>query len=77
MRLLLDEHFDYAIAEQLRRRAIDAIAVQRERPDLEGQDDDIVLRTATSEHRVVVTNNVRDYAPLVDEFGLRARRTSA
>lgn len=71
MRLLLDEHFDYAIADQLRRLAVDAIAVKRERPDLEGQDDDVILRTASAERRVVVTNNVRDYAPLVEDFGLR------
>lgn len=71
MRLLLDEHYDYTIAEELRRRGIDAVAVQRERPDLEGQDDDVVLRTATAERRVVVTNNVRDYAPLVEDLGLR------
>jgi len=71
LRLLLDEHYNRAIAEDLRRRGIDAMAIQEERPDLEGQDDDVVLRTATAERRVVVTNNVRDYAPLVEDFGLR------
>ncbi len=71
MRLLLDEHFDHRIAEELRRRDIDAVAVGRERPDLQGQDDDVVLRAAAAERRVVVTNNVRDYAPLVEAFGLR------
>lgn len=30
-----------------------------------------VLRAATAEWRVVVTNNVRDYALLVEDFGLR------
>lgn len=71
MRLLLDEHFNYTIAEELRRRGVDAVATQQERPELEGQDDIQLLRTATAERRVVVTNNVRDYAPLVEEFGLR------
>ena len=71
MRLLLDEHYDYTIAQELRRRGIDAVAIQHERPDLEGQDDDVVLRTAAAESRVVVTNNVRDYAPLVEDFGIR------
>ncbi|TMF55209.1 MAG: hypothetical protein E6I19_08630 [Chloroflexi bacterium] len=47
------------------------MATQNERPELEGQDDDVILRAATLERRVVVTNNVRDYAPLVEEFGLR------
>jgi hypothetical protein len=40
-------------------------------PDLKGQADDVVLRIATLERRVVVTNNVRDFAPLVEDFGLR------
>ncbi|HEV2249801.1 MAG TPA: DUF5615 family PIN-like protein [Candidatus Limnocylindria bacterium] len=71
MRLLLDEHFSVAIAEQLRQRGVDAVAIQNERPDLEGQDDDVVLRTASLERRAVVTNNVRDFAPLVEDFGVR------
>lgn len=71
MRLLLDEHYTCAIAQELRRRGVDAVAIQQERPDLEGGDDDVVLRTATAERRVVVTNNVRDFAPLVEAFGVR------
>lgn len=71
MRLLLDVHYDFAIAEELRRRGVDAIATQKERPDLQGRGDDVILRTATLERRVVVTNNVRDFAPLVEDFGLR------
>lgn len=77
MRLLLDEHFTFTIAEELRRRAVDAVAIQKERPELAGQDDEVILRTATLERRVVVTNNVRDYAPLVEAFGLRGEDTSA
>jgi len=71
LRLLLDEHYSHTIAEELRRRGVDAVATQNERPELEGQDDDVILRAATLERRVVVTNNVRDYAPLVEEVGLR------
>lgn len=71
MRLLLDEHFSATIAEQLRQRGIDAVAIQGERVDLWGQADDAVLRIASAERRVVVTNNVRHFAPLVDDFGLR------
>jgi excisionase family DNA binding protein len=70
LRLLLDEHYTYKIAEELRRRGIEAVAIQHERPELAGQDDTFILRTATTERRVVVTNNVRDYAPLVEDFGL-------
>lgn len=68
---MLDEHYNYAIAEELRRRGVDAVAIQKERPELEGQDDAVLLRRATLERRVVVTNNVRDYALLVEDFGLR------
>lgn len=50
---------------------MDAVAVTNHRRHLLGQDDDVVLRDATGEQRVVVTNNVRDYAPLVDKFGVR------
>jgi predicted nuclease of predicted toxin-antitoxin system len=71
LRVLLDEHYSCTIAEELRQRGVDAVAVQKERPELEGQDDEVLLRTATAEGRVVVTNNVRDYAPLVEDFGLR------
>jgi len=71
LRVLLDEHYSYTIAEELRQHGVDAVAVQKERPELEGQDDEVLLRTATAEGRVVVTNNVRDYAPLVEDFGLR------
>jgi predicted nuclease of predicted toxin-antitoxin system len=74
LRLLLDEHFDYAIAGQLRRRGVDAVSVKRDRPELEAQEDPQVLRAATSERRVLVTNNVRDFASLVEEFGLRGER---
>ena len=70
MKLLLDEHFAYAIAEELSRRGVDAVAITKDRAALAGQDDDAVLRGATVEGRVVVTNNVRDFAPLVESFGL-------
>lgn len=71
MRLLLDEHFDYTISNELQRRGIDAIAITKERKHLVGQDDDVVLRDAAGDRRVVVTNNVRDYVRLIDEFGVR------
>jgi hypothetical protein len=38
---------------------------------LGGQDDEVILRAATGERRVVVTNDVRDYVALVEDFGLR------
>lgn len=74
MKLLLDEHFDHVIAEQLSFRAVDAVAITRDRAHLVGQDDDVILRGAAAEGRVVVTNNVRDFAPLVEDFGLRGEQ---
>jgi predicted nuclease of predicted toxin-antitoxin system len=70
LKLLLDEHFDYTIAEELTRRGVDAVAITKDRPGLVGQEDHVVLRRATIEGRVV-TNNVRDFVPLIEDFGLR------
>ena len=72
MRLILDEMYSQTIASKLRNRGIDAISVH-ERPALEGRPDGEVLEAATLEGRVVVTNNVRDFAPLVETFGLRGQ----
>ncbi|MBI2982806.1 MAG: DUF5615 family PIN-like protein [Chloroflexi bacterium] len=63
MKLLLDEMWSPAIAEQLRRRGHDAIA-SLERDDLRGLSDDAVLDLARSLRRVVVTRDVGDYAGL-------------
>jgi hypothetical protein len=52
----------------LRDRGTDAVSVH-ERPLLEGEPDDRqVLRGATRERRVLVSNNVKDLVPIVDEF---------
>jgi hypothetical protein len=40
--LLLDEQFDYVISDELRRRGVDAVAVTKDRPDLVGQDDEVI-----------------------------------
>src|SRR5438552_655550 len=59
-----------AISIELRKLGLDVISIH-DRPHLEGSSDEAVMRVAIAEHRVLVTNNVRDYAPLVEEFGLR------
>ena len=51
----------WRIAAELRTRGHDAMAVKRDRPDLERQPDGTVLAAATAEQRAVVTNNVRDF----------------
>jgi hypothetical protein len=58
------------IADQLRRRGHDVVAVA-ERSDLCGQPDAIVFSIATREGRVVVTENVTDYRPLAAETIMR------
>lgn len=63
MRLLLDEHFSPEIARQLRDRGRDAVAA-RERAELHGLSDRELLGVAAAEQRVLVTENVADFAEL-------------
>ena len=71
MRLLLDEMYHRRLADQLRADGHDVVAVV-ELPDLVGRADDEVVRWAREHGRVVVTENVVDYAPLdpADHTGL-------
>ena len=61
--LLLDELLSGRIAEQLRARGHDAVAIV-ERPDAIQLPDDEVLALGASEERVVVTLNIADFALL-------------
>ena len=58
---------DAGVAEQLRRRGHDAEAIQSN-PGLEGKKDPDVLRAARELDRVVVTDNVQDFARLHQQF---------
>lgn len=64
MRLLLDEMWSPAIAEQLRRQGHDVVA-SAERPDLRGLSDDELLRAATAQRRALATRDVGDFAQLM------------
>lgn len=64
MRLLLDEMYPAALAEQLRNRGHDVSAVT-ERPELRSLPDADVFTTAQQERRAVVTENVADFIPIV------------
>ncbi len=66
MKLLLDEMLSSVIAAQLRSRGHDALAIQ-ETPGWEGLSDPEVIELARSEHRAIVTDNLRDYRPLHQE----------
>ncbi|MFM9138960.1 MAG: DUF5615 family PIN-like protein [Solirubrobacterales bacterium] len=63
MRFLLDEMLSKRIAEGLRKRGIDAVAVT-ERDELVALDDSQILDVAKNEERVLVTNNVADFRRL-------------
>jgi hypothetical protein len=64
VRLLLDEHFSEVIAERLRQLGHDVVAVVAD-PSLRAQPDAEVYRWAAVEGRRVVTENVKDYRPLL------------
>jgi nucleoside-diphosphate-sugar epimerase len=62
VRLLLDEMIGAVVAEQLRDRGHDVVAVQDpDRGHLRGLDDCLLLATADDESRAVVTDNIPDF----------------
>lgn len=64
MKLLVDEMYDPEIAEMLRDLGHDAVHVS-ERADLKSAGDETIFGVAQDEHRVIFTNNVRDFMPIV------------
>ena len=63
MKLLLDEMHAPAVAVELRRLGHDVVAV-KERPELVGLADSDLLAVAGADRRVIVTENVKDFAAL-------------
>src|SRR5215471_1531996 len=61
--LLLDEMFSGIIAEQLRAKGHDVLAVVAD-PALAGLADDQILGHATAGRRAMVTANIKDFIPL-------------
>jgi Domain of unknown function (DUF5615) len=70
VRLLLDEMYPPSIAQGLRDRGHDAVAVV-ERPELRQLADDAVFAAAQRERRAVVTENVADFARIADDHDRR------
>jgi predicted nuclease of predicted toxin-antitoxin system len=66
VRALLDEQLSPQIAALLRQRGHDVVAVG-ERAELVGRSDRIILDIASTEHRAVITNNIKDLRPLAAE----------
>jgi hypothetical protein len=62
--LLLDEHYSESIAQALRATGHDVMAVVA-RPELRGAPDAEIFRWASAEGSRVVTENIRDYRPLL------------
>jgi predicted nuclease of predicted toxin-antitoxin system len=72
LRLLIDEMYPAAIAEQLRGRGYDVSAVT-ERVALRSLADAAIFATAQDERRAVVTENVADFVPLADTVEQRGK----
>ncbi len=64
--LLLDEHYSDAIAAQLRAAGHDVLAVVAD-PELRAQPDDEVFRRAAASGRRIVTENIKDFRPLLQQ----------
>jgi predicted nuclease of predicted toxin-antitoxin system len=68
VKLLLDAHLSPRhLAEPLRRRGHDVVALAEEQA-LEGLADSEVLAFAAAEHRILITRNSRDFAPILREW---------
>ena len=70
MRLLIDEHYPPSIAEQLRERGHDAVAVQEE-ADLRGMLDPDLFAEAQRRSCALLTENAADYILLDAEYRSR------
>lgn len=66
VKLCLDEHYSVQIAQELRRRNRDVIAV-KERADLIGLPDTELWAVMQAEARALLTENVADFMPLVQQ----------
>jgi hypothetical protein len=71
--LLLDEMFSDAIAEQLRERQHDVVAVVAS-PTLVTLPDDQILAAAATAGRALVTANIKDFIPLDAQYKAAGRR---
>ncbi|WAX58571.1 DUF5615 family PIN-like protein [Jatrophihabitans cynanchi] len=65
-KLLLDEHYSDAIAAELRAAGHDVVAVVAD-PQLRAQPDSEVFRHAVASGRRIVTENIKDFRPLLLE----------
>lgn len=71
MKLLLDEHYANEIAVQLRATGYEAATVSERR--LNGTDDEPLLARASSDGSALLTNNARDFLPIVARWATSGR----
>ncbi len=64
VRLLLDEHYASEIADQLNARGHDVISVVAD-SELRSRSDPDLFRWAGTEGRRIVTENIKDFRPLL------------
>jgi predicted nuclease of predicted toxin-antitoxin system len=72
MRLLLDEMLPPRLADELRTRGIDVMAIS-ESVTLRGTQDPDVLEMAAREGQVLLTDNIKDFAALDAIWAARGR----
>ncbi|MGH2831380.1 MAG: DUF5615 family PIN-like protein [Solirubrobacteraceae bacterium] len=72
MKLVLDEMYSQAIAEQLRARGHDVHAVV-ERTELRALADPDIFALAQAERRAVVTENIRDFIIIANSYDQRGQ----
>jgi predicted nuclease of predicted toxin-antitoxin system len=65
LKLLVDEMYDPEIAEALRALGHDVVHAS-ERAESKSAGDETIFSIAQDERRVIVTNNVRDFMPIVN-----------
>ncbi len=64
VRLLLDEHYASGVADQLNARGHDVLSVVAD-PELRSRSDIELFRWAGTEGRRIVTENIKDFRPLL------------
>jgi predicted nuclease of predicted toxin-antitoxin system len=71
LKLLIDEHYADEIAVELRGAGQDAVTVSERH--LKGIDDEPLLELALAESRTLLTNNARDFVPIVIRWATSGR----
>ena len=66
MKLLLDEHYSPAIADQLQAPGYDVVSVRG--VGMDGTDDEPLLVWAAGQQRALLTNNVSHFVPIVQHW---------